>query len=500
MIELPAGKRLKKVAIVLLAVMFVNCMFYSLLMPISAQRSRASPIGTAWEKVNSLVQAEAGYAQPYKGKIYFIGGSSVQVFEPSTGQWKVVKNDGIGYQPYKGGSAIVGDRIYIVNGWCEASYYCITNNSFFDIPNPNATRLDVAVGRVGETIYVSGGWIGGNTTSTTTLEAYDIDANVWRTVAPMQTGRKDHEMIGVNGLLYAIGGVPGNGWGGYTTTAEKYDPQTDTWSYIASTLHSHREHGLATNGDSILIVSSDCELYDIHQDFWSSAPLINAQGNGYGYFASAGTWLNGYAYSIGGRTAPDNWYSDAYRLQFPASNDTENPIANAGRDISTYTSAYTCLDGILSSDNTGIENYTWSFQYNGSTVSLFGPGPSFVFWTPGNYTVVLNVTDAAGNWATDKVTVTVDATIVTPPGNNSAQPPQNNTNPQNNTTQTPQGNTTIVPPNNNTNQDDPLIEWLSGNLWAAYSILLAGMMTLVLLISVALWRDRKSLPPPPPVR
>lgn len=55
------------------------------------------------------------------------------------------------------------------------------------------------------------------------------------------------------------------------------------------------------------------------------------------------------------------------------------------------------FDGSASTDNTGIANYTWTITYNSTTVTLYGPAPTFQFGTAGTYTGRLTVKDAKGN-------------------------------------------------------------------------------------------------------
>jgi PKD repeat protein len=86
--------------------------------------------------------------------------------------------------------------------------------------------------------------------------------------------------------------------------------------------------------------------------------------------------------------------------------DITKPIANAGSDRTVNEDTSITLDGSASSDNIGITAYTWTFT-DVTIKTLTGPKPTYTFNTPGVYTITLNVTDAAGNWATDTVVITV---------------------------------------------------------------------------------------------
>ncbi|MCU0852899.1 MAG: PKD domain-containing protein, partial [Thermoplasmata archaeon] len=91
--------------------------------------------------------------------------------------------------------------------------------------------------------------------------------------------------------------------------------------------------------------------------------------------------------------------------------DTNPPSANAGEDLFVMGGVNVTLDGTSSTDDFGIVNYAWNFTYDGTEVVLTGMVMSFAFWIEGVYNVTLNVTDAAGNYDTDTVLVTVSGMI-----------------------------------------------------------------------------------------
>ena len=87
--------------------------------------------------------------------------------------------------------------------------------------------------------------------------------------------------------------------------------------------------------------------------------------------------------------------------------DIEKPVSNAGENITfdQYQAAY--FDAKGSTDNVNIKEYRWSFHHNGSAIALYGRSQQFVFEIPGEYLIILNISDEEGNWDIDTLTVTV---------------------------------------------------------------------------------------------
>jgi hypothetical protein len=92
--------------------------------------------------------------------------------------------------------------------------------------------------------------------------------------------------------------------------------------------------------------------------------------------------------------------------------DLGAPVADAGLDEIVDEGTLMTFDGSGSSDNVGIKNYSWTFT-DGIPITLLGVQPTFNFENPGIFVVTLNITDAAGNWGIDTMTVTVN--VLPPP-------------------------------------------------------------------------------------
>jgi PKD repeat protein len=91
----------------------------------------------------------------------------------------------------------------------------------------------------------------------------------------------------------------------------------------------------------------------------------------------------------------------------PPPKDKFPPVAEAGPNQTIDQHAAATFDGTMSTDDIGITTWAWSFEYGGAPVVLDEVSPWFRFDLAGTYVVTLNVSDAAGKWATDSLTVTV---------------------------------------------------------------------------------------------
>jgi len=87
--------------------------------------------------------------------------------------------------------------------------------------------------------------------------------------------------------------------------------------------------------------------------------------------------------------------------------DVTSPVANAGNDISIDQHQEAHFNGSFSSDNLGIVNFSWYFEYNDTDVNLYGMEADFIFDIAGLYNITLSVKDAAGQASVDHLLVRV---------------------------------------------------------------------------------------------
>jgi PKD repeat protein len=114
------------------------------------------------------------------------------------------------------------------------------------------------------------------------------------------------------------------------------------------------------------------------------------------------SWVTGYYYN----PMLSGLYYAA--LSKPGAVPDTAPLADAGADQTVIAGDDVTFDGSGSSDDGTIENYTWTFTYDGETRTLYDVGPTFTFDIVGVYVATLNVTDDDSETDEDRVTITVE--------------------------------------------------------------------------------------------
>ncbi len=96
---------------------------------------------------------------------------------------------------------------------------------------------------------------------------------------------------------------------------------------------------------------------------------------------------------------------DPFPLMRPV--DFEDPVAEAGANVTVRQHAAFKLDGRASTDDTWITNWTWTVMVPGTPLTLYGPEASGVVDVAGTFDVVLKVMDAVDKTATDSLKLVV---------------------------------------------------------------------------------------------
>ncbi|EDO29422.1 predicted protein [Nematostella vectensis] len=229
---------------------------------------------------------------------YDFHGGKVKVISPTH-----VARSGVGI-------GVLDNKLYAVGGHDGTNYlnsvesYCMVTKQWrFVAPMCNPRRY-VAVGVLGGLLYAVGGYDG--TTVLDSVEVYDPKSDQWKFVSSMKNKRR-HVAVGVLnqldlclGYLYAVGGHDGVN---YLKTVERYDPETNEWSYVASMGARRGGVGVATlhgclyatggyDGTSNLSTS---ERYYPSDDRWAFVAPMSVCRSGHGVGVAGGR-----LYALGG--------------------------------------------------------------------------------------------------------------------------------------------------------------------------------------------------------
>ncbi len=181
-------------------------------------------------------------------------------------QWKEIATD----TPLQGLAMVAhGDDLVIIGGFTalnkrgekanlqsrsDVRAFNIKTGQWRDlpaIPDPRSSH-DAAI--IGDTIYVVGGWnMQGPKSTTWHTTAWSLNLAeakpVWKEMTTPPFTRRAVAAIAHEGQLFVVGGMNQNG--GPTKEAEKYDPQSATWSDASSIIGQTDMAGFGVSGWSV---------------------------------------------------------------------------------------------------------------------------------------------------------------------------------------------------------------------------------------------------------
>lgn len=216
-------------------------------------RDNGSPIATSqvydpgtnrWASRAPMPQPRAlsNGAGVIAGIVYVPGGqgtngvytNSLYAYNPATNAW--TSKAPMPVASGCGGSGAIGGKLYVYT-MCHASgriqsglYVYNTGTNSWGVPISLRHFKYPAVGVVNGKLYLVGGVDSTGTVTTNFATAYDPATGQWIAMPPMSVERSGATAVGLNGLLYVIGGMTKNGE--KATTVEVYNPATNSWRTV----------------------------------------------------------------------------------------------------------------------------------------------------------------------------------------------------------------------------------------------------------------------------
>lgn len=237
--------------------------------------SNARTISAWQQKQHSNVWRDNAGTAVYDNKIYLFGGyvdgdsatSNAEVYDVVHDKWSNIAS-----MPTKRASVAceLNGKIYCVGGGSVEVYD--PGNNTYETKNPFSYAISTGrIANLNNTLYFS---------YCTTLCRYETVSDTWTSLPPMNTARSKHGMVASRGKVYVFGGYDGSS---FLRTGEVYNPATNKWSNIADMPIALYGMGAATDGDYIYAIGGSSTglwsetrsvflKYDPDIDTWSYVP------------------------------------------------------------------------------------------------------------------------------------------------------------------------------------------------------------------------------------
>jgi hypothetical protein len=178
------------------------------------------------------------------------------------------------------------------------------------LPPSLLSRQEVVAGRIGNQIYVAGGFEGNKPSSA--VERYDIERKRWSMAAPMPVSLNHHAAVVYHGMLYVVDGFMGDkrsfeqSNGLAVGMLLRYDPVRSSWRELAPPPTKRGAIAAGVIGDRLYVAGGfspdagelgSLEIYDFKTGRWSAGPSMAFPRD-----HVAGAVSRGKLYVVGGRT------------------------------------------------------------------------------------------------------------------------------------------------------------------------------------------------------
>ena len=141
-------------------------------------------------------------------------------------------------------------------------------------------RSEVGAARVGNAIYVVGGFLAPSGTTTAAVERYDIRADRWRRAAPMPVAVNHPAAVSYRGFVYVYGGYPDAiSFDPVAGTLQRFNPRNGRWALLPPSPTPRAAAGLVARDGKLYAVGgadgpalATLEIYDVATQRWQAGP------------------------------------------------------------------------------------------------------------------------------------------------------------------------------------------------------------------------------------
>ncbi len=254
----------------------------------------SSPVyGNEWQQCQPLPEAMCPHVVTLDGKIYATNSGIMYIYDPATDNWTTKGN----INSINIGSLVeLNGRIFEIGG-NTIEEFNTANGTWINKKNLPVGCDDIGVAIYQGKIYIIGGTA--NNSALDNVQVYDPQNDSWEIKAKMKRQRIGPAVVCLNNKIYAI-----CGWTqAYTAVGgiEEYDISTDTWTEKAPYAVSSQSpcQAVTINGKIYSIADSYINEYDPDLDKWTKK--INTSPVGFftklvvnnKLYMFGGLWLSG---------------------------------------------------------------------------------------------------------------------------------------------------------------------------------------------------------------
>lgn len=184
------------------------------------------------------------------------------------------------------------------------------------LPPATLSRSELSAARVGDSIYVVGGF-GASGRTTAAVERYEIRRRRWRRVRPMPVALNHPAAVAYRGMLYVSGG--------YTNESAlsepsgvllRFNPQTRRWRRLPAAPTPRAAHAAAVIRGRLYVAGGandsgslrSLEIYDFARRRWSNGPDFVGPARNH----TTGVASGGLFYVLAGRDAQNYAMAERY--------------------------------------------------------------------------------------------------------------------------------------------------------------------------------------------
>src|SRR5215212_4692459 len=131
----------------------------------------------------------------------------------------------------RGGAAVVAAAALLVGGAVSAALTQGRSTTEWRSAQPSPTaRTEVGAARIGERVYVVGGYTAPSGDVTGAMQRYNISSNRWARSLTLPIAVNHAAVTAAGGILYVHGGFLASG--GPTDRLYRYDPRANEWTRL----------------------------------------------------------------------------------------------------------------------------------------------------------------------------------------------------------------------------------------------------------------------------